>query len=88
MDWVRRSFGGDVPALMTGRSVDWSADPDSLGGYASRRAPGGWADAPDLFKSLGRLHFAGTETAGHWRSFMEGAIESGLRAAKDVRASV
>lgn len=88
MDWVRRSFGGDVPALVTGRSVDWSADPESLGGYASRRAPGGWADAPDLFKSLGRLHFAGTETAGHWRGFMEGAIESGLRAAEDVRASV
>lgn len=49
----------------------------SLGG-GSLREP--WAD----------LHFAGTETAGEWKGYMEGAVRSGERAAaeiiKDLRA--
>ncbi|KAL4928143.1 uncharacterized protein BDV17DRAFT_298687 [Aspergillus undulatus] len=32
----------------------------------------------------GDLHFAGTETAIHWRGYMEGAVESGERAAGEV----
>ncbi len=84
MAWVQRRFGGETPPLVTGRSIDWSADAHSLGGYASRRGPGGWTAAPDLFRPVHRLHFAGTETAGAWRSFMEGAIRSGLRAAREV----
>ncbi|KAL3442053.1 hypothetical protein BJX65DRAFT_321742 [Aspergillus insuetus] len=33
---------------------------------------------------VGNLHFAGTETAVLWRGYMEGAIESGERAAAEV----
>lgn len=87
MAWIRRRFGGEVPPPVTARSIDWSSDPHSLGGYASRRGPGGWDKAPDLFSPQGRLHFAGTETADSWRAFMEGAILSGLRAAGEVRNS-
>jgi monoamine oxidase len=65
-----------IPAPLAARSVDWNADPWSLGGYASRRGPGAWVKDPDLFRSLGRIHFAGTETATEWRSFMEGALQS------------
>ncbi|KAK6003476.1 hypothetical protein QM012_009247 [Aureobasidium pullulans] len=43
----------------------------SLGG-GSLREP--WAD----------LHFAGTETAGEWKGYMEGAVRSGERAAVEV----
>ncbi|POR36823.1 YjgF/Yer057p/UK114 family [Tolypocladium paradoxum] len=32
----------------------------------------------------GNLHFAGTETAGEWKGYMEGAIRSGERAAAEV----
>ncbi|MCA3718171.1 MAG: FAD-dependent oxidoreductase [Brevundimonas sp.] len=81
--WRQVRVGLTAPA----RSIDWSSDPHSLGGYASRRGPGGWDKAPDLFSPQGRLHFAGTETAGSWRAFMEGAILSGLRAAGEVRNS-
>lgn len=31
-----------------------------------------------------RLHFAGTETATDWSGYMDGAIQSGWRAAKEV----
>lgn len=33
---------------------------------------------------FGSLHFAGTETAGEWKGYMEGAVRSGERAAKEV----
>ncbi|KAF4455358.1 flavin containing amine oxidoreductase [Fusarium albosuccineum] len=33
---------------------------------------------------LGNLYFAGTETAGEWKGYMEGAVRSGERAAKEV----
>ncbi|HRI50352.1 MAG TPA: FAD-dependent oxidoreductase, partial [Pseudomonadota bacterium] len=32
----------------------------------------------------GRIHFAGTETAGRWLGYMDGAVESGRRAAREV----
>ncbi|KAK8076763.1 hypothetical protein PG994_004035 [Apiospora phragmitis] len=37
-----------------------------------------------LREPLGNLHFAGTETAGDWKGYMEGAVRSGERAAKEV----
>ena len=65
-------------------SWDWISEPLSCGGYASRRAIGEWLreeiptipDAP--------IHFAGTETATEWRSYMEGALQSAERASKEV----
>lgn len=30
------------------------------------------------------IHFAGTETAGEWKGYMEGAVRSGERAASEV----
>jgi hypothetical protein len=33
---------------------------------------------------VGRLHFAGTELATRWAGYMEGAIQSGERAAHEV----
>lgn len=44
---------------------------DTLGG-SSLREP--WLD----------VHFAGTETAGEWKGYMEGAVRSGERAANEV----
>lgn len=40
-----------------------------------------------LRRSVGRLHLAGTETAREWRGYMEGAVESGQRAATEVLAA-
>jgi monoamine oxidase len=40
---------------------------------------------PDALREpSGNLHFAGTETAGEWKGYMEGAIRSGERAATEV----
>lgn len=82
--WLHALVGKVPPHPLAARSVDWCSEPWSLGGYASRRAPGGWGAAPDLFRSTGCLHFAGTETATEWRSFMEGALQSADRTAEAI----
>lgn len=40
----------------------------------------------ELRRASGRIHWAGTETAIAYQGFMDGAIESGERAAKEVVA--
>jgi monoamine oxidase len=37
-----------------------------------------------LRKSFGHVHWAGTETADYWAGYMDGAVRSGERAAKEV----
>lgn len=34
---------------------------------------------------MGRLYFAGTETATEWSGYMEGAVQAGERATREVR---
>jgi monoamine oxidase len=36
-------------------------------------------------KPIGRIHWAGTETATYWNGYMDGAVRSGERAAAEVR---
>jgi monoamine oxidase len=86
--FLSKTYGRDVPDAIGGRSYDWNADGFSLGGYASRRGMGGWSAASDLFAPFGHLHFAGTETADEWRSYMDGAIQSGARAARAILADL
>jgi monoamine oxidase len=39
---------------------------------------------PQLRKPVGTVHFAGTETADYWFGYMDGAVRSGERAAREV----
>ena len=39
---------------------------------------------PALGKRVGRVHWAGTETADYWNGYMDGAVRSGERAAREV----
>lgn len=34
---------------------------------------------------VGRIYFAGTETATEWSGYMEGAVQAGERAAREVQ---
>jgi len=67
----------------------WADDPWSRGCYVGYMPPGvllGWGD--ELRAPVGRLHWAGTETATSWAGYMEGALESGRRAASEVLAEL
>jgi monoamine oxidase len=37
---------------------------------------------------MGRVHIAGEHTAGAWSGLMEGALRSGVRAAREVLTAV
>lgn len=41
-----------------------------------------------LREPVGRLYFAGTETATEWSGYMEGAVQAGERATREVRQEV
>jgi len=77
---------GDAPAEATDFfSTDWMSEPWSRGGYASRRGVGRWSQHQGpLNAPCGTIHFAGTETATEWRSYMEGALQSAERASAEV----
>jgi monoamine oxidase len=63
---------------------DWTNDPLALGTWCIYR-PGQLAQVlPDLRTTEGRLFFAGADSAIAWRSFIDGAIESGYRAARHI----
>lgn len=75
------------PALFPEEIIEknWSLEPWIRGGYAAHFAPGVLTQfGPALFRSIGPIHWAGTETSTEWRLYMEGALQSGERAAKEV----
>jgi monoamine oxidase len=66
----------------------WAEEEYSGGCYAGYFPPGVWTSfGQALREPIGRLHWAGTETATEWSSFMEGAVQSGERAADEVLAA-
>lgn len=76
---------GSLPPLRDYIETDWSEEPHTLGAYASRIRPGNdasWSVSP--YVPWGRIVWAGTETADVWRSYMEGALQSGERAADEA----
>ena len=39
---------------------------------------------PALTVPIGPIHWASTDTATHWSAYMEGAVDAGERAAREV----
>jgi monoamine oxidase len=89
LDHIRNSLGEAPTPPIAVHSIDWIGDSWSQGGYASRLGLGcSSGDQPCLADPIGRVHFAGTETASQWRSYMEGALQSGERASREVLNSL
>lgn len=85
LSYVEKVLGKASGQLIDIVSMDWTSEKWSQGGYASRRAIGGWSEPEHTLTSpFNGIHFASAETATEWRSFMEGALQSGERAGKEV----
>jgi monoamine oxidase len=68
---------------------DWPADRWAIGCPVGVMAPGTLVDfGPTLRDPLGKIHWAGTETADYWCGYMDGAVRSGERAATEVLAAL
>ena len=67
---------------------DWALDPWSTS-CITPLVPGVLsAFGPALGAPVGRVRFAGTETAERWCGFMDGAVRSGERVAAEILADV
>ncbi|MFI2710966.1 flavin monoamine oxidase family protein [Micromonospora sp. NPDC018662] len=70
-------------------AYDWSADPWTRGCFCGMLTPGSWCDyGPELRAPVGRVHWAGTETATRWSGYLEGAVTAGERAAAEALAAL
>ncbi len=66
---------------------DWSAEVWTRGCYGAHIPPGVWTQYGHALRApVGRIFWAGTETATRWMGYIDGAIESGLRASEEVKA--
>lgn len=81
-----RDLLGDVEVVSTA-GHDWSADPYASGTWPVLRPTQTTRSLGALQTAEGRVHFAGSETANGWNGFIDGAIESGLRVAREVLAA-
>ncbi len=87
---LARAFGPSALAPTVYEERDWCIEPWSRGCPTGTLAAGALSavGARVIREPVGRVHWAGTETATVWTGYMEGAIESGERAAAEVSAAL
>ena len=78
-------FGPEAASPVEYIEKDWCADPWSQGCYVALMPPGVMTRLGHLLREpMGRLHWAGTESATIWNGYIDGALESGERAAQEI----
>jgi monoamine oxidase len=82
LDWL----GSRRAELVASRQIVWEHDPHARGGYAFFDPGFDPALRAWLARPCERLFFAGEHTSVKWQGYMNGAIESGRRAAAEVAA--
>jgi monoamine oxidase len=82
---LARYFGPAALAPTDYGEQDWRAEEWSRGCPLAIMSPAAWMSfGPALRTPCGRVHWAGSELAPEWCTFMDGAIASGEQTAKDV----
>jgi monoamine oxidase len=80
---VRRLLGDDTKVVAT-TGTNWLADEFSRGTWPILRPRQATRYLRELQTPEGRVYFAGSETANGWNGFIDGAIESGVRASRQL----
>jgi monoamine oxidase len=82
---VRRlSWLGEPEEVRDFRSTSWELDRHARGGYAVFGTGFKPEWRSELSRAVGRIAFAGDHTSREWQGYMNGAVESGARAARDI----
>lgn len=80
-----RLFGAEAARPVHYVDQDWIAERYSRGGYVGLMPPGVMTTCARVLREpIGRVHWAGTETAIEHNGYLDGAIEAGERAAGEV----
>lgn len=78
-------FGEQARSPRTFVIQNWSNEAWTRGCPVAIAGPGVITEyGPALTAPVGRIHWAGTETASYWHGYMDGAVRSGERAAQEV----
>jgi monoamine oxidase len=88
LEAISKWFGPAARQPRTVVNVSWENEVYSRGGYSAVPIPGTWQQAQRIAEPIGRVHFAGTETAARFAGYIDGAISSGGRAAQEVLAQL
>ncbi|HKP89736.1 MAG TPA: FAD-dependent oxidoreductase, partial [Thermoleophilaceae bacterium] len=88
LDGLVRLFGPEAAKPVDFVERSWAEEEWTRGCYGCYMPPGGWTQfGPALREPIGPIHWAGAETATVWNGYMDGAVQSGQRAAAEVLAA-
>ncbi len=85
VEFVADSYPAVRNEFEKGTAFNWTTEPWSRGAFAVFSAGQMSASMPELVRSEQGVHLAGEHTSS-WMGWMEGALESGERAAREVLA--
>jgi monoamine oxidase len=86
---LARFFGPDAKAPLEYAEMDWGEEEFSRGCPFGNFPPGVLSVCGEALRApVGRIHWAGTETARECMGYMEGALESGDRVAEEILAAM
>lgn len=81
-------FGAEAASPAETTVQEWGGQQWSRGGPVHVLGAGVLTQYREaIVAPVGRIHWAGTETAGYWHGYMDGAVRSGERAAVEVRTA-
>lgn len=84
-DCLARLFGERAATPDDYLEKVWADDEWARGCYGGYLPPGAWTSyGHALREPIGPIHWAGAETADDWCGYMEGAVQSGRRAAEEI----
>lgn len=84
-----RYFGAQAGQPLDYVEQSWAEEEYTRGCYAGYMPPGVWTMYGAALRApIGRIHWAGTETATHWNGYMDGAVQSGERVAAEILATL
>lgn len=85
LDALVHRFGPKGASPLHYVESDWSEETWTRGAMVAHYAPGVMTNFGHVIREpAGRIHWATTETSAKWNGFIEGAVLSGERAAKEV----
>lgn len=89
LDVFARCFGDRARSPKDYVELSWASEHWTGGCYEGFMPPGVLTSyGPVLREPVGRIHWAGTETSEYWTGYLDGAVRSGERAAKEVLAAL
>jgi monoamine oxidase len=89
LEALARLFGPSAAEPLDYAEKDWTEEQFTRGCYGGRLGVGAWTRyGRALTEAVGRIHWAGSETADVSSGYMDGAVRSGRRAAEEVLAAL